>query len=434
MFPLDDLGHEARRLLAFGRAAALPGGGFAWLDVTGAPTPGMPAYLYVTGRMTHTYALAHLLGVPGAAELVDHGVNSLRTVFHDDAHGGWFTAVEAGGAADGLDGGADSTGHVVVDDRKWSYPHAFVILAAASAHLAGRPGAAELLDEALAVVEERFWDEGLGVVVEEWDASFTRLSDYRGANANMHTVEAFLAAFDATGRAVWLDRARQISERVVGVAEAHQWRLPEHYDAGFHPLLEHNREHLTDPFKPYGATVGHGFEWSRLLLQVDAGLHAAWDGDHGAADPMGSEPGTASTPSGRVDLVGAARALFDRAVADGWSVDGAPGFVYTTDWSGTPVIRQRLHWVVCEALGAAAALWHVTGEEAYAGHYRTWWEYARTTFVDTLGGSWHHELDPVNRPAATIRPGKADIYHATQAMLLPGLPLRPSMAGALVAG
>jgi mannose/cellobiose epimerase-like protein (N-acyl-D-glucosamine 2-epimerase family) len=373
----------------------------------------MPAFLYVTGRMTHTYALGHLLGVPGAAELVDHGLASLRTVFRDDTHGGWFTAVETGGAADAPDGGAGSTGHAVVDDRKWSYPHAFVVLAAASAHLAGRPGAGELLAEALAVVEERFWDDEAGVVVEEWDASFSRLSDYRGANANMHMLEALLAAYDATGRPEWLDRAGRIGERMAGVAAAHDWRLPEHLDAGLRPLLEHNREHLTDPFKPYGATVGHGFEWSRLLLQLDAALAGAAQGPRG------------------FDAVRAARALFDRAAADGWSVDGAPGFVYTTDWSGTPVIRQRLHWVVCEALGAAAALWHATGEDRYAERYRAWWEYARAAFVDRVGGSWHHELDPANRPAATIRPGKADIYHATQAMLLPGLPLRPSLAGAL---
>ena len=443
-FPLAELTAEARRLLDFGRAARLPTGGFGWLDPTGHPTPGMPAYLYVTGRMTHTYSLAHLLGVPGAAELVDHGLRSLRTVFRDAEHGGWFTAV-------GPDG--------VVDDRKWSYPHAFVVLAASSALVAGRPGA-ELLDEALAVVEERFWDDELGVVVEEWDAAFTRLSGYRGANANMHTVEAFLAAYDATGRRVWLDRARRISERVAGVAAEHAWRLPEHYDARFRPLLDHNADHLDDPFKPFGATVGHGFEWSRLLLHLSAALAGSGASvglgapeSRGSADPWsadsssvwGSPAGTGEQARGGTgkpasadtalasDPAAAARALFDRAVTDGWAVDGAEGFVYTTDWAGEPVIRQRLHWVVCEALGAAAVLWRATGEDAFAQRYRQWWDYAGRSFVDIVGGSWHHELDPDNRPAATIRPGKADIYHATQAMLLPGLPLRASVAGALAA-
>ena len=44
----------------------------------------------------------------------------------------------------------------------------------------------------------------------------------------------------------------------------------------------------------------------------------------------------------------------DRAVRDGWAVDGAPGFAYTTDWAGAPVVRTRMHWVAAEAIGAAA--------------------------------------------------------------------------------
>jgi|GEM_PF-4901225 len=35
------------------------------------------------------------------------------------------------------------------------------------------------------------------MVVEEWDASFTDLDPYRGLNSAMHTVEAYLAAWDA---------------------------------------------------------------------------------------------------------------------------------------------------------------------------------------------------------------------------------------------
>ena len=88
------------------------------------------------------------------------------------------------------------------------------------------------------------------------------------------------------------------------------------------------------PFEPYGVTVGHGLEWSRLVLQVRAAR-----GD-GAPDWM----------------LPAAEGLFDRAVADGWDADGAEGFVYTTDWDGSPVVRDRMHWVVAEAICAAAAL------------------------------------------------------------------------------
>lgn len=136
-----------------------------------------------------------------------------------------------------------------------------------------------------------------------------------------------------------------------------------------------------EPFRPYGATIGHGFEWARLTLYLDAAL-----GDGAGA------------------LLSHEVALFDRAVADGWSVDGAPGFVYTTDWDGTPVVRNRMHWVVNEATNAAAALHRATGDDRYAADYRNWWAYAQEHHIDLARGSWIHELDEANRPAASVWP------------------------------
>ena len=76
-------------------------------------------------------------------------------------------------------------------------------------------------------------------------------------------------------------------------------------------------------------------------------------------------------------LLGAAQGLFARAVADGWQRTG--GFVYTTDFDGQPVVSDRLHWVVTEAIGAAAALHAVTGDEEYERWYRTCWDFAART-------------------------------------------------------
>ena len=72
---------------------------------------------------------------------------------------------------------------------KVCYAHAFVILAASSALLAGRPGAKELLDEALATYDKHFWDDEIGLAVDTWNTEFTELDPYRGLNANMHTTE-----------------------------------------------------------------------------------------------------------------------------------------------------------------------------------------------------------------------------------------------------
>ena len=55
-----------------------------------------------------------------------------------------------------------------------------------------------LLHRALEVFDEHFWDADAAMVVETWDRAFSVLSDYRGVNANMHAVEALLAAYDVT--------------------------------------------------------------------------------------------------------------------------------------------------------------------------------------------------------------------------------------------
>lgn len=370
---------EARRLWQFGLAAKLPQGGFGWLDRHGRLTPGHDRPLYVAGRLTHVYALAHLEGFAGADEMVEHGLASLRGPFRDAGHGGWFTLL---GESEGIS-----------DDSKWAYAHAFVILGAATATTAGFD-ARGLLDEALTTVEEKFLADG--DLVERWDREWRTPVAYRGANAAMHMLEALMAAAAVTGDRRWLEHGQRIAEPVLDAALAHDDRIVEHFDTQWQPLLDHNAERKDDPFHPYGATPGHGFEWSRLLLQLAHRL-----------DAEQPDPG----------LVQASTALFERACADGWAVDGQPGFIYTVDWDGTPLIRQRLHWVAAEALAAATVREGL--DLPVAAPVQEWWQFVEDHHRDLEDGSWHHELDPQNQPAATIRPGKADLYHAVQACLLP---------------
>jgi mannose/cellobiose epimerase-like protein (N-acyl-D-glucosamine 2-epimerase family) len=118
-------------------------------------------------------------------------------------------------------------------------------------------------------------------------------------------------------------------------------------------------------------------------------------------------------------------------VTDGWAVDGEPGFVYTTDWDGTPVVRDRMHWVVTEAISAAAALHARFGSPQDANWYRIWWDYAATHLIDHEHGSWFHQLDASNVPTDTVWPGKPDLYHSLQATLTARLPLTPMLAPAV---
>lgn len=391
------LAAQTRRQLTFGRAFPHPAGGSWYLDDTGRPDMSRPVHTYVTARMLHVYSLGHLAGIPGCAPLALRAMQGLQGQLHDDTHGGWFASVGPAGRR---------------DETKSAYPHAFVVFAAASATVAALPGARALLDQALNILDQRFWAEGPGLHSDSAGRDWLQISDYRGVNANMHAVEALLSAADATGDRRWRDRARRITETALGWAADNDWRMPEHFDPHWSPLLEHHRDEPAHPFEPYGATVGHGLEWSRLALHV-----AAADADRRRSAGL---------------LTGAIN-LFDRAVADGWAADGADGFVYTTDWSGRPVVRQRMHWVVAEAICAAAALGAVTGDPQYDGWYRRWWDYAAEHFIAD-DGSWQHELDPENRPASSVWPGRPDLYHSIHATLLPRLPLAPSAATAIAQG
>jgi sulfoquinovose isomerase len=380
-------------LLDFCAAAAdWQDGGFDGLTSTGRRQPG-PKHLYATARMTYGFTLGVMLGRPGCAELAEHGLQALRTIFHDDGHGGWFAE---------LSGDARS----VTVARKETYGHAFVLLAASTAAQAGL-AAGDLLKEATETFDRWLYDESASLCVDSWDEGWQEPDSYRGLNANMHAVEAFLAAYCATGQAAYLRRAEAISGRLVGFAAPRQWRIPEHFTADWQPLPGYNRDRPGDGFRPFGATPGHGLEWARLLLQ----LRLIVPGEAGG-------------------LLAAATGLFRRAVADGWDASRC-GFAYTVDWAGREVSAQRLHWPLAEAIGAARYLEAATGQAAYADWYATFWRMADQCFVDRQGGSWWHELDTGGRPAGTIWAGKSDLYHVLNALLLGLLPPGPAVAAAL---
>jgi mannose/cellobiose epimerase-like protein (N-acyl-D-glucosamine 2-epimerase family) len=391
----------ADRLLTFGAASRDPLGGFGWLGEDGALDPKHDVELWITCRMTHCFALAAMMGRPGAAALTDHGIAALNGRLHDDEYGGWFAAVGPNGPTKTV---------------KEAYGHAFVILAAASATAAERPGAQDLLESALAIHEEHFWDEAAGMSRENYASDWTGEEDYRGINANMHTVEAYLAAADVTGDTVWLRRALRITERAVHeFAGGNEWRIPEHFTGEWESLLDYNKETPAHAFRPYGATIGHAFEWARLTVQLGVAMEQS-----GLAAPEWIVPD--------------ARALYDTAVTEGWEVDGAPGFVYTIDWEGRPVVRERMNWVSAEAIGAAAVLWQRTKVQHYADQYAQWWDFVAERHIDEVNGSWWHELGTDNTVSRTVWEGKPDVYHALQATLIPRLPIAPALGASLAAG
>ncbi|MGN0399797.1 MAG: AGE family epimerase/isomerase [Blautia sp.] len=388
---------NAEELLAFGHQFPSPGGSSWYLGDDGTPWKDRNRETWITCRMTHVYSMGSFLGHTGSEELIDAGLKGLKGELKDTENGGWYAGL--------------TPDDKIVPDKQ-CYAHAFVILASSSALLAGRPGAEELLEEALKLYDLRFWNEEEGLACDTWNTEFTVLDDYRGINANMHTVEAFLAVADVTGREIYRERAGRIIRHVIGWAEENNWRIPEHYTVDWKPDLEKNKEKPDDPFKPYGATPGHGIEWARLITQ--------WALSDYKEDKEQAKP-----------FVEAAEHLFNQAIADAWNADGAPGIVYTTDWEGNPCVHDRMHWTLAEAINTSAVLYRVTGKQQYADAYAQFMEYLDETVLDHVNGSWFHQLDQNNQLMGTVWPGKSDIYHALQAMLIPYRPVNLSIACAV---
>jgi mannose/cellobiose epimerase-like protein (N-acyl-D-glucosamine 2-epimerase family) len=481
---------NALRLLEFGRRFPAPGGSSYYLGEDGTPCADKPRETWITSRMAHVYSIGAMLGTSRFKGQVENGtasfteglgsgritamldpsycavlakraIDGLRGELHDAEHGGWYSGITA-------DGG-------ILPD-KMCYAHAFVILAASSALCAGIEGAKELLDEALATFDKYFWDEKEGMTFDTWNTEFTKLDPYRGLNANMHTVEAFLAASDATGNNAYRDRAGRIIDRVIAWAGENNYRIPEHYDENWNPQNDLNKDNPADPFKPYGVTPGHGIEWARLIAQwavstyknvnnssdtKSAGISGN-TGLNGYEGTIGNKQiGMDESATGNKGIRGGenesitnisvssqsikdrknklfmghyidiAAKLYGRAVDDAWCADGAAGLVYTTDLDGRPIIHDRMHWTLAEAINTSAVLYRVTGEDRYAFDFGVLLEYLDKHVMDHENGSWFHQLDSRNNVLTTVWPGKPDIYHAFQAMMIPYLEVGVSIASAV---
>ncbi|MCE7030972.1 AGE family epimerase/isomerase [Jiella avicenniae] len=392
---------EGRRLLDFSKASRLSSGGFCALDMAGARPQGAVADTIVTARMTYSYALAAMQGLPGSVPLVDHGLAALSGLLRDGENGGWYEQ----------DPGSPSGG-----GRKKAYVQAFVALAASAAAILGRPGGRDLLPDVLSVIAARFWAEDEGAMRESFSADFGEEEDYRGANANMHSLEAFMAAFDATGDSVWLDRSLRIAERFANrLAREMRFVIPEHFSLDWTMLKDFHADKPDHPFRPYGTTPGHSLEWSHLCLKLEAGLTAA------------GRPAPAW-------LAECAAELFAGGIRDGWNRDGATGFVYTIGWDGAVSVPNTAHWPLAEGITAAALLYRRTGDGDYARWYRRFWDYVDLHLIDRRQGSWWNEVDADNRPSERIYQGKPDLYHAYQPTLTPRLPIAASIPGALARG
>ena len=312
-------------LFSFGHQFPSPGGSSYYLGDDGTPWKERNREAYVTCRMAHVYSMASFLGHEGSETLIDEALRGLLGELKDKENGGWYA-------------GLTSDNEPL--PMKQCYAHAFVILAATSGILAGREGERKgFLEDALATYDKYFWKEDEGLSSDTWNTEFTVEDDYRGLNANMHTVEAFLAAADVTKDEKYRARCGRIIDHVLGWARDNSWRIPEHLPRTGSRISTATRNVRMIRLKPYGATPGHGLEWA-LITQWALTYHGAAEGDF-------------ILKKRRKSLQSCGCRCLERG--------RAPGIVYTTDWDGTPVVHDRMHWTLAEGINTAAVLYRVTG-------------------------------------------------------------------------
>jgi mannose/cellobiose epimerase-like protein (N-acyl-D-glucosamine 2-epimerase family) len=371
-----------KKLIEFAKRSALESGGFGWLNATGEVNKEKNLEGWINFRMTYVFALEKIAGNETAQEYLSHGLEGMRVQFKDEINGGYFTEVSAGG---------------IINSEKKSYEFAFALLALSVASRGGDEIAKKELTSALQVFEKYFWNEQFGLVNESWDKEFQNCNKYHGLNANMHSVEAFLELYKSSSDLKWLDRATRICEFAFNEAKKCSVGLiPEHFDENWVLDASFNQEDPGDPFHPFGIIIGHQFEWARLAIELSQAL--------GANAP--------------VWLLNEAENIYKIARKIGWNVDGAPGFVYTIDFLGKPVVHMRMHWVITEAVAAAFTLNKITGSANYLNDFEQWWSYAEQNFLDQINGSWRHELDATNRESDSVWDGRPDVYHAYQALVI----------------
>ncbi len=380
------LRRQAEALFTFYQRASInPRGGFYELDENGKPQSQV-RQLHASSRMVHCFAIGQLLGRPGAAEVVDHGLNFIWKMHRDTHHGGYVWSLNDDGVADG---------------NKQAYGHAFVLLAASSAKCVGHPLADKVMADVSEVLEQNFWESSVGAQKEEFARDWSPISSYRGQNSNMHLTEALMAAFEATGDATYLRKAESISELIINRhARALGWRVAEHFDAAWNVDLTYLGSAV---FRPAGTTPGHWLEWSRLLLQLWelGGRKLSW-------------------------LQESSTALFKNAIDLGWDHEKG-GFFYTLDWQNKPMMRQRLWWPATEGIGAAAFLAAHDGSAFHEYWYKQIWDFCDARFIDHVRGGWLMAIGDDMKPVPGVQQGKPDIYHALQACLIPLYPAHGSL-------
>ncbi|EPC02572.1 hypothetical protein L861_09515 [Litchfieldella anticariensis FP35 = DSM 16096] len=377
VYDIAFLESHIRKTMAFYHPRAIDphGGFFHYLRDDGEIYDRHHRHLVSSARFVFTYArYGEYFQRPEYLRWARHGLKYLEQVHFQSDYQGYAWTLRDG---------------QVEDDTNHCYGLAFVLLAYATALKTGIEEARDGLYAVHELQTRHFWEPQWQLYADEADRHW-RASDYRGQNANMHSCEALIAAFDATGDEQFLTRALQVAQaiclRQAGQDEQDRGWIWEHYDRQWRLDLDYHRDNPRHLFRPWGYQVGHQTEWAKLLLMLDRRCPQAW-------------------------LLPTACRLFLTSVEAGWDTEHG-GLVYGLDLEGNIFDGDKYFWVQAESLAAAAMLGNRTGERRFWRWYERLWDFSWRHMIDHQHGAWYRILSPDNQRYSDEKSpaGKVD-YH-----------------------
>ncbi len=335
------------------------GGFFQNFKDDGTVFNGGQRHLVSSCRMVFNYCKAfELFGEGRYLEYAQHGIDYIRAHHWDAARQGYNWTLKDGHVAD------DTTNHC--------YGLAFVLLSAAAAHELGIDGARADIDRSCEIMEQRFWDASIGLYADEATSDWSIVSPYRGQNANMHSCEALIAAYEATGEASFLDRAYDLAKLItIDLAGKSDGLVWEHFTENLDIDWKYNKDDPRNLYRPWGFQPGHQTEWTKLLLTLHEHRPEDW-------------------------MVERAVELFDRALDVAWDEQNG-GIFYGFAPDRAICDADKYFWVQAESFAASARLLQQTGDESYARWYDRIWQYAWDHMIDHQFGAWYRVLTADNR-------------------------------------
>lgn len=332
---------------------------FEALNLDGTPDRTAPLRLRAQARQIYVYAHAHILGLgPDGLDLARIALMSLRERgWAPDGKPGWVHVLAPDGS--------------VANPLRDCYDHAFILHALAWFHRAtGETFALDWADETLAYMDGAFAAPSGGWA--EDDAG----SLPRRQNPHMHSFEAMLALYEASGRVDYLARAAELFELFrTRFYQDEPGLLREFFDPHWNRLAGDE----SDKLEP-----GHHMEWVWLLRRYEKAC----------GRPVGE--------------------LCAKLLANGrrLGLDGASGFLRDQVWpDGKPIEASRRLWVQTEYIKALIVEHRAHGDPALAEEAQGVINRMLKTYLsDVPSGGWRDIFGGDGRPIGDRMPAST-FYH-----------------------